>query len=191
MLRPTAYLTVKLSSENATADMASALKRSFSYLAPTTIAKANADAGEADENSLRLDVRLPAHPYLNAGDPEADRIWSEVVLPWLETKLATLFGTVYEFNNESRRSFVAKLDYATFTLILEGRELRFRLEPDSSLRPCAHLLGAIRIWLAGNEAAALDVESVEIPSQAECAHAGTEAANAKLSDGTSLHIPLG
>ncbi len=190
MLRPTSYLNVALSSENANSDMASAIKRAFSYLAPTTIVKNNVEVDAPDVNVLKLDVRLPAHPFMNAGDPESDRVWSEVVTPWLKTKLNTLFGTVYEFNNESRRSFAGKLDYATFELVLEGHTFCFRLEPDSSLRPFERVLDAIRSWLTKEESDGFSVKGIEIPSIAELDPADADWFEVQLACGEQLRVPL-
>ena len=165
MLRPTAYLTVTLAGDVATSAMASACKRAYSYIAPVKILAAlpsdDAD-GAAPAPTLALDVRLPAHPYMVAGD-EANETWERTVLPWLKIKLDTVFGTVYEFNNAKRESFVGAIDYATFELALESVRVVFFLEPNSSLRAVEAPLRAIRAWLVSNgDAAAID--HIEVPS---------------------------
>ena len=168
MLRPTAYITIGLSNESATSDVASAVKRSYSYLAPTTITKALTGtlADGADVNTIELDVRLPGHPYIVADGAANDENWNTIMAPWLATKLNTLFGTVYEFNNETRRSFVTKLLFASFTLVLEGLPIRFALEPDSQLRPPAEVLEAVRNWL-GEHGGTEGLAEARVPSNAE------------------------
>ena len=163
MLRPTAYLTVILDEKTATPDLASGVKRAFSYLAPTTIV----NGSEHDGNHLILDVRLPAHPYMDSQGEEANTTWNEVVLPWLTIKLDTLFGTVAEFNNETRKSFVGAIDYTTCSLMLEERKFCFHLEPNSSLRHCEEVLDAIRFWLNSQKENVHDIACITIPSDNE------------------------
>ena len=190
MLKPTAYLTVTLAGQKATPAMASAVKRAYSYIAPVKITAAlRAQDDEVPEeplSTIALDVRLPAHPYLVAGE-ESDHTWEQVVLPWLAIKLRTLFGTVYEFNNEERASFTEKIDYGTFELTLESRRFDFHLEPSSSLRPVEAPLQAIRAWLLGEGAELADqVERFVIPSDAERGEA--DWFDAVLVDGTSVRV---
>ena len=167
MLKPTAYLTVTLAGDVANAMMASAVKRTYSYIAPTKIVAALPSDDNADPScTMALDVRLPAHPYLVDGE-QASQTWEQVVLPWLKIKLGTVFGSVYEFNNPKRESFVGKIDYKALDLMLESRHVVFTLEPDSSLRDVTAPLQAVRAWLLGAGASCADqVARIEIPSDA-------------------------
>ena len=179
MLRPSAFLTFTLCGTDTTAEVASAVKRSYSYVAPTKIV-----AGPADgSNSLALEVVLRGHTFW-PGDEGSTATWKDALVPWLGFRLDKLFGTVREFNNETRRSFTRKLDFATFDLRLGGRLVTFDLEPDSSLRNAVGPLNAIRDYLndggttgagaagAGTEEAAGDtrnnaVARFAVPSDAE------------------------
>ena len=189
MLKPTAYLTITLAGDVATSAMASAVKRTYSYIAPVKIVAA-LPASDADAPtpacSLALDVRLPAHPYLVAGE-QADQTWEQVVLPWLKIKLGTVFGSVYEFNNPKRESFVGKIDYTAFDLMLESRHVVFALEPDSSLRDVTAPLCAVRDWLLGAGASLADqVARIEVPSDAQRGDA--DWFDVVLADGTSQRV---
>jgi hypothetical protein len=145
MLKPTSYLTVTLAGPFANSTVASAVKRTYSYLAPTTIVKGTEDC---KQNAMRLDVRLPSKPFMDAQSNEENTVWSEVVLPWLKLKLSTLFGSVYEFNNEARRSFTVRVDYGSIAVVLQGIPFEVELEPDSSLRDAARQIDAARTWLS-------------------------------------------
>ena len=160
MLRPSAFLTFTLDGPDATAEVASAVKRSYSYVAPTKIVAgaASTEAGAAGggpatsgRNSLALEVVLRGHTFW-LDDEASTATWEETLMPWLGFRLEKLFGTVREFNNETRRSFTRKLGFATFDLRLGGRLVTFDLEPDSSLRDAAGPLNAIRDYLNANGA---------------------------------------
>lgn len=186
MLRPTSYLTISLEENSAQTEMASALKRAFSYLAPTTIVAPLAASSGTETNALLLDVRLPAHPYFCRVDANADQTWQQVVHPWLTTKIETLFGTVFEFNNEIRRSFVGKIDFATFTLILEDVPICFSLE-DNKLHTDLEILDNIRSWLMSNAQACANVSRIDVPSSS------TETCNCytvQLNNGESVQVSI-
>ena len=189
MLRPTAYLAFYLAQNDAVPEVASAIKRAYSYIAPTKILRevdqGNDEAAQA-QSKLALEVRIPAHPFMAEGDPQADKTWEETILPWLKTKLDTLFGSVREFNNEERKSFVRKVDFASFELTLESRVFEFNLEPNSQLRDFEAPLRKIRSWLAGAGTEAGNITHVVIPSDAERGDA--DWFDVVLEDGTTQRI---
>lgn len=170
MLKPTAYLTISLSADGASTAIASAIKRAFSYIAPTKIVLNETLKAPQGENSLGLDVRIPQHPYLCDNSAEGQQTWESVVLPWLCIKLDTLFGTVREFNNETRQSFVAKVNYQRFDLVLEGREIRFELEPNDSFDSAKETLEDIRAWFVAHAAQAERVSHIFVPAHQTKAH---------------------
>ena len=184
MLKPTSYLTVTLAGPFANPIVASAVKRTYSYLAPTTIVKGTEDC---KQNAMQLDVRLPSRPFMDAQSNDENAVWSEVVLPWLKLKLSTLFGSVYEFNNESRKSFTVRVDYGSIAIVLQGVPFEIELEPDSSLRDVAGRIDAARTWLSqrvDKEHGA--VTRVHIPSDASRGEA--DWFDVAFADGTTVRV---
>lgn len=170
MLKPCAYLTFTLEGESIASSTASAIKRSYSYIAPTQIVagRREAAAGEAlPANRIALDVRLTGHPFWQTGDPEQDATWEQVLMPWLRTKLNTLFGTVAECNNETRRSFNGIVNYGQLEVHLAPYALTFSLEPTSALRCVDAPLEAARTYLSGPGIDAEAIEKIAVPSDAE------------------------
>lgn len=170
MLKPCAYLTFTLEGESIASGTASAIKRSYSYIAPTKIIAGRREAavGEAlPANRIALDVRLAGHPFWQAGDPEQDATWEQVLMPWLRTKLNTLFGTVAECNNESRRSFSGTVNYDQLEVRLAPYTLAFSLEPTSALRCIDAPLKAARTHLSDPGIDAEAIEKMAVPSDTE------------------------
>lgn len=170
MLKPCAYLTFTLEGESIASSTASAIKRSYSYIAPTKIVagRREAAAGETlPANRIALDVRLAGRPFWQAGDPEQDATWEQILMPWLRTKLSTLFGTVAECNNETRRSFSGTVNYEQLEVRLAPHTLTFSLEPTSALRCIDAPLEAARAYLSDPGINAEAVEKIAVPSDAE------------------------
>lgn len=195
MLRPTAYLTFTLEGADATPQTASALKRSYSYIAPTKVVagRREADDGKASlANSISVEVKLEAHPYWNSTDDDANAVWNETLLPWLSRKLRTLFETVLEYNNETRRSFVGKVVYRSVVVKLAPHTVVFDLEPDSGLRDVKAPLEAIRSYLNSSTTPA-DAQPIRfaVPSDAERGE-GNDWFDIVAPDGTTgrIAIPL-
>lgn len=167
MLRPSAYLTFTLEGSDIASATASAIKRSYTYLAPTKIVAGRREAAEGERplgNRIALDVRLPGRPYWETSDDEA---WNDVLLPWLTTKLDTLFGTVAECNNETRRSYSGTVQYEALELKLGPYGVRVALEPGSALRPLAQSLAAARAYLNRADVDAASVSGFAVPSDVE------------------------
>ena len=131
MLRPSAYLTFILTGDAVAAGNASAIKRAYSYVAPTRILATRPDgegSGGVAVNTIALSVTLAGN------DPWADdAAWNDVLLPWLAAKLDKLFGTVRECNNEARKSFSGRIDYGALELDVCGVSAHFELDADSML----------------------------------------------------------
>lgn len=170
MLKPCAYLTFTLEGESIASSTASAIKRSYSYIAPTKIVAGRREAAMGETlpaNRITLDVRLTGHPFWQAGNPEQDATWEQVLMPWLRTKLNTLFGTVAECNNETRRSFSGTVNYEQIEVSLAPHTLSFSLEPTSALRCIDAPLEAARAYLNGPGIDAEAIEKIAVPSDAE------------------------
>ena len=170
MLRPTAYLTFTLEGADAATPTASAIKRSYSYIAPTKVVAGNAQ-GTPDApqpaNSIAMEVKCGQHAYWRSEDENADGMWEQTVLPWLDRKLRTLFDTVLEYNNETRRSFTGKVSYGSVSVALAPHTVVFDLEPDSNLRDVKAPLEAIRSFLNDSAAKERGALRFVVPSDAE------------------------
>lgn len=191
MLRPTAYLTFTLEGTDATTPTASAIKRSYSYIAPTKVVAGSVqktpDAPQP-ANSIAMEVKCGQHAYWRSGDKDADEMWGQTVLPWLNRKLRTLFDTVLEYNNETRRSFTGKVSYGSVTVALAPHTIVFDLEPDSNLRDVKAPLEAIRSFL--NDLATKDDPlRFVVPSDAE--RGDGDWFDVVYADGTQQCIPFG
>lgn len=154
MLRPSATLTFTLFGPDATQENASAVKRSYSYIAPTLVkAKKPAEDETFDpenipvENTVNMTIRLPKNPYWLDSDEGSRTTWSEIVLPWVTMKLNTLFETVQEYNNPTRKSHVKALQWKALELAMEDQLIEVELEPDNSLRDIAPVLENVRAYL--------------------------------------------
>lgn len=196
LLRPTAALMFTLDGTDATPDTALAVRRSYSYVAPTRVVKAptgktpeaeNRDEG-APGNEIALEVRL-GHPYWNGGkEPEADKTWEDTVLPWLSHKLDKLMGTVRECNNDKRQSFAGVVDYRRVSLLLDGCDVSFELEPGNGLRPVADPLRAARAQCRARRGTRGGVRCVRVPSDAR--RGGEDWMDVTYADGTDERVPL-
>ena len=129
MLRPTCALTFRLSGPAANADTARAIKRSFSYVAPTRVLPASTPTdGAYAESAIRLEVRLPAGMSLEAATAQGeDSAWRTVVRPWLSNKLGKLMGTVRECNNPERPSYFGEVGYKRLEIAIGARTFAFDL----------------------------------------------------------------
>ncbi len=190
MLRPTAYLTFTLAGDDASPATASAVKRSYSYVAPTKIVAARAETGKETtplSNSIAMEVKLDRHPYWQSDDEGADGIWSGTLLPWLDRKLRTLFGTVLEYNNETRRSFAGKLSYRSVEVGLAPHAVIFDLEPDSNLRDVRTPLTAIRNYLNSPDRNGATGLRFTVPSDTE--RGDSDWFDVAAPDGTTVRVP--
>lgn len=192
LLRPTAYLTFTLEGADATTPTASAIKRSYSYIAPTKVIAGRAQEGSEaplPANSILMEVKFGQHAFWRSGDEDADGLWGQTMLPWLDRKLRTLFDTVLEYNNETRRSFAGKVSYRSVAVVLTPHTVVFDLEPNSDLRKVDEPLEAIHSFLNGP--AAKDGKSLRfiVPSNAE--RGDDDWFDAIRADGTVQRVPLG
>lgn len=193
MLRPTAYLTFTLEGTDATPQTASALKRSYSYVAPTKVVAGRKEAGSGESplaNSITMEVKLGTRPYWNSADDGADVVWHETLLPWLSRKLRTLFETVLEYNNETRHSFVGKMAYRDVAVKLAPHTVVFNLEPNSNLRDVEAPFAAIRSYLNG-DAVPAEVQPLRfaVPSDTERGE-GNDWFDAVMPDGVVERIAI-
>lgn len=183
MLRPSAYLTFVFEGDDIAAGKASAAKRAYSYVAPTKILAGRTEAAEGEApltNRIALDVRLDGYePWSD------DTVWSETLLPWLDLKINKLFGTVYECNNEARKSFCGTTFYQEFDLSLCGVNLQVALEPASGLRDLNATLAAIRAWR--RDAADKGVRFV-VPSDTQ--RGDSDWFDVVLTNGETVHVDV-
>lgn len=129
MLRPTCALTFRLSGPAANADTARAIKRSFSYVAPTRVLPASKSTDGAHAGgTICLEVRLPASMSLEAATAQGeDSVWRTVVRPWLSNKLGKLMGTASECNNPERPSYFGEVDFRRLEIAIGSRTFAFDL----------------------------------------------------------------
>lgn len=170
MLRPTLYLTFTLRGADATGNAASLIKRSFSYIAPTRIVgepQGGTGGRQEQGNTIGLEVKLGGRDFWRKGEGDSDLMWRATLLPWLSTKLDTLFSTVAECNNERRKSFERAIGYRTLELTLPPYRIAVALEPDSSLRQLTGQLDAIQDWLDGQGRGRGEVVGFRVPCDAE------------------------
>lgn len=194
LLRPTAALTFTLDGADATPSTALAVRRSYSYVAPTRVVKAPTGENPAGEgrdtprNEIALEVRL-GHPYWAGGDAtQADETWENTVLPWLSHKLDKLMGTVRECNNDRRASFAGVVDYRSVNLALDGCDVSFELEPGDGLRPIAEPLRAARSHARAHAGVHGGVRGVRVPCDAR--RGGEDWMDIAYADGTEERVPI-
>jgi hypothetical protein len=188
MLRPSAYLTFTLEGSDITSSTASAIKRSYTYLAPTKIVAGRREAAENETplgNRIALDVHLPGSSYWETSG-ETD--WREILLPWLITKLGTLFGTVAECNNETRRSYSGSIQYEALELKLGSHAVRVTLEPTSTLRNVEKPLEAARSYLNRADVDPTHIAGFNVPSDTE--RGESDWIDVHLLDGTTERVAV-
>lgn len=195
MLRPSATLTFSLFGPEATQENASALKRSYSYIAPTLV-KAQKPAEDETfdpesipvENVISMTVRLPKNPYWLDADEHAAATWSEIVLPWVAMKLGTLFETVQEYNNPTRKSHVKALDWKALELVMDGQHIEIEIEPDNSLRDVAPVLKHIRTYLNSE---GIDVDTItRIVAPSDAVRGESDWLDVTFADGSTAKVEL-
>lgn len=195
MLRPSATLTFSLFGPEATQENASALKRSYSYIAPTLVKAQKPTEDEAFdpenapvENVISITVRLPKNPYWLDTDEQAAATWSEIVLPWVAMKLGTLFETVQEYNNPARKSHVKALDWKALELVMDGQHIEIEIEPDNSLRDVAPVLEHVRTYLNSED---VDVDTItQITAPSNAVRGESDWLDVTFADGTSAKVAL-
>lgn len=187
MLRPSAYLTFTLEGADIASATASAIKRSYTYLAPTTIVAGRREAAVSEDplaNRMTLEVRLPGTSCWDANDDT----WRDVLMPWLTTKLRTLFGTVAECNNESRPSYSGTVHYASIDLRLEPHPVRVELDPASTLRSVEKPLQAMRTYLAREDVDPARITGFAVPS--DTTRGNDDWLDVTFEDGTTRRVAV-
>lgn len=186
MLRPTCALVFELAGTDATPATASAIKRSFAYIAPTRVVPA-ADSS-ATLSAMHLEVRTANHPLWECGQHESDCNWSDILRPWLENKLVKLMGCVRECNNPTRASYFGGMHLGALTIAISPCAFTFDLEPDGGLRPVGGILDSLRGYLAQNGFANGGVCRIHIPSNAS--RGDSDWAEVELEGGSAEKVSL-
>lgn len=151
MLKPTSYLAFTLNEDDYSDERAASLVRSYSYVSPTSVAKGST-------NTVDLRVKLKAHPFWNANDPEEQSTWQGIVAPWLSNKLSKLGQTITEYNNEKARSYCGSIAYDSIILRLDPVSIECRIAKDEDIEIIASSIEALRNELAAKR---IDVNTVD------------------------------
>lgn len=110
MIRPSLILNVDVDERLYNKDLVAEIKRTYSYVAPSTVAS-HAPAADDAENNIRFDVKLH-RPYWDKNDPEADALWTEVMPKWLHNMFYKVSSTITAANGRYEEQGVAPLLYA-------------------------------------------------------------------------------
>lgn len=195
MLRPSATLTFTLFGPDATQENASAIKRSYSYIAPTLVKAKKPVEDEAFdpenipvENVINMTVRLPKNPYWLDTQENAATTWSEILLPWVTMKLGTLFETVEEYNNPTRKSHVKALNWKALELSMEEQIVEVGLEPDNSLRDITPVLESVRTYLNTGNVDPNAIDRIVVPS--DNTRGESNWLEIHFADGTTTNVEL-
>ena len=86
------------------------IKRSYSYVAPTTVATHEPGEGPA-RNVMRFRIRLH-RPYWDKNDPDAEKLWSGMMPTWLRNMFHKVSSTIVAAAKVSRRQGEPALEYA-------------------------------------------------------------------------------
>lgn len=86
------------------------IKRSYSYVAPTTVATHEPGEGPA-RNVMRFRIRLH-RPYWDKNDPDAEKLWSGMMPTWLRNMFHKVSSTIVAAAKVSRRQGELALEYA-------------------------------------------------------------------------------
>ena len=90
-LRPALIMRMGIDEREYSAEVVSQLKRSYSYVATTTVAEVPA-RGSAPQNTVRYDIKLHK-PYWDACDDEAQAVWEEAMPKFLSNAFYKVTAT--------------------------------------------------------------------------------------------------
>ena len=140
------------------------------------------------ENVMTMTVRMPKHPYWLDTDENATVTWSETVLPWVAMKLGTLFETVREYNNPTRKSHVSPLRWKSLELAMENQLIEVGLDPDNTLRDIQPVLKNVRAYLNSEGIDPGAITRIVVPSNTT--RAESDWLEIFFADGTSIKVEV-
>lgn len=125
MYKPTTYIKAEVDRAHATEEGMGMLNRVFGFIDPLTFEPAR---------ELGLTVRLKCRnrPYWDLSDPVQDSMWTEVVGPYLNSKLDIILDVLRECNNKRYAHYVGPLHMEWLKLQMDLYEVRFRLDHDAN-----------------------------------------------------------
>lgn len=110
LVRPSLILQVDLDERTCSDEVIAGIKRSYSYVAPTTVATHEPGEGPA-RNVMRFRIRLH-RPYWDKNDPDAEKLWSGMMPTWLRNMFYKVSSTIVAAAKMSRKQGDPVLEYA-------------------------------------------------------------------------------
>lgn len=103
-------LQMDLDERTCSDEVIAGIKRSYSYVAPTTVATHEPGEGPA-RNVMRFRIRLH-RPYWDKSYPDAEKLWSGMMPTWLRNMFYKVSSTIVAAAKVSRRQGEPALEYA-------------------------------------------------------------------------------
>ena len=103
-------LQMDLDERTCSDEVIAGIKRSYSYVAPTTVATHEPGEGPA-RNVMRFRIRLH-RPYWDKNDPDAEKLWSRMMPTWLRNMFHKVSSTIVAAAKVSHRQGEPVLEYA-------------------------------------------------------------------------------
>ena len=100
LVRPSLILQMDLDERTCSDEVIAGIKRSYSYVAPTTVATHEPGEGPA-RNVMRFRIRLH-RPYWDKSYPDAEKLWSGMMPTWLRNMFYKVSSTIVAAAKVSR-----------------------------------------------------------------------------------------
>lgn len=184
MIRPSLILQMNLDESVYDEEVVAEIKRSYSYVAPTTVTGHETGAGKP-ENTMRFLVRIH-RPYWRHEDDGADELWDEVMLKWLKNMVYKVSSTMVAYNRVRRESGQPQLIFDWLEVEFSDMVLSMRLNADCSLEEHGAVELADRVRTLANDGVFGEgVSCVRVPSRAsyEAQAAQAAASSAETGEG--------
>lgn len=132
MIRPSLILQMDLDERAFSDETVAEIKRSYSYVAPSTVAT-HAPDGDSVQNVMRFRIKL-RKPYWDKSDADAEALWSGVMPTWLRNMFYKVSSTIVASNKTHRDQGKPELVYDWIELEFgENALVAVRTAADSSI----------------------------------------------------------
>lgn len=166
MIRPSLILQMDLDERTCSDETVAEIKRSYSYVAPSTVAM-HAPDGDPAQNVMRFRIKLHK-PYWDKSDADAEELWSGVMPTWLHNMFYKVSSTIVASNNTHREQGKPELAYDWIELEFgENALVAVKTAADSSIpEEAVGLVERVRDLMNAGALGEGALACVRIPSRA-------------------------
>lgn len=132
-VRPSLILRMDLDERLFSDEVVAAIKRSYSYVAPSVVCSHESSDANYAENNMRFMIKLH-RAYWDRNDAEAQELWENVMPKWLHNMINKVSNTITAANKVSAEEGSQGMDFAWLELEFgENALISVKAACDSSL----------------------------------------------------------